>query len=64
MRISKSLNGIDRGLESPPATIELLKRMQETKILQEAYLEGFEDGIRWLVQNKDELKRKASMIAP
>lgn len=52
LKVSRSLNKIDEGLESPPASIALLKRMQETKILQEAYLEGFKDGMKWLSQNK------------
>jgi len=49
LKISRSLNKIDQGIESPPASITLLKRMQETRILQEAYLEGFKDGIRWMM---------------
>ncbi|MEM3693907.1 MAG: hypothetical protein QXI39_07815 [Candidatus Bathyarchaeia archaeon] len=56
LKVSRSLNKIDDGIESPPASIELLKRLKETKILQEAYLEGFKDGIRWILKNKDELK--------
>ncbi|MEM2294590.1 MAG: hypothetical protein QXI11_07090 [Thermoproteota archaeon] len=51
------MNGIDKGIESPSASIELLKRLYETKLLQEAYLEEFKDGVRWLSGNKDELKR-------
>jgi hypothetical protein len=46
LKISRSLNKIDQGIESPPASIALLKRMQETRMLQEAYLEGFKDGVR------------------
>lgn len=56
LKISKNLNKIDQGIESPPASIELLKRLKETKMLQEAYLEGFKDGVRWILKNKDELK--------
>lgn len=56
LKISKNLNKIDQGIESPPASIELLKRLKETKILQETYLEGFKDGIRWILKNKDEFK--------
>jgi hypothetical protein len=40
------LNKINQGIESPPASITLLKRMQETRILQEACPEGFKDGIK------------------
>jgi hypothetical protein len=52
LKISRSLNRIDQGVESPPASIALLKRMQETRMLQEAYLEGFKDGVRWMIANK------------
>jgi hypothetical protein len=52
LKISRNLNKIDEGIESPPASIALLKRMQETKILQEMYLEGFKDGVRWMTNNK------------
>jgi hypothetical protein len=52
LKVSRNLNKIDEGIESPPASIVLLKRMQETRMLQEAYLEGFKDGVRWLLQNK------------
>jgi len=32
--------------------------MQETRILQEAYLEGFKDGIRWMMsKNRIENER-------
>ena len=51
LSVSRSLNKFDQGIESPPALITLLKRMQETKMLQEAYLEGFKDGVKWLSQN-------------
>ena len=47
LKVSRSLNKIDGGIESPPASIALFKRMQETKVLQETYLEGFKDGVRW-----------------
>jgi uncharacterized protein YnzC (UPF0291/DUF896 family) len=30
--------------------------MQETKILQEAYLEGFKDGIRWILNNRKSIE--------
>jgi len=56
LKISRSLNKIDQGIESPPASIVLLKKMQETKMLQEAYLEGFRDGVRWMI--KDDKNRK------
>jgi hypothetical protein len=52
LRISRSLNKIDQGIESPPASIALLKRMQETRMLQETYLEGFKDGIRLMINNR------------
>jgi hypothetical protein len=51
LKISRSLNKVDEGIESPPTSIALLKRMQETKILQEVYLEGFKDGVRWIINN-------------
>ena len=51
LKISRSLNKVDEGIESPPASIALLKRMQETRILQEAYIEGFKDGVRWLSES-------------
>jgi len=51
LKISRSLNKVDEGIESPPASIALLKRMQETKMLQEAYIEGFKDGVRWLSES-------------
>ena len=50
LKVSRSLNKIDQGMESPPASIALLKRMQETRMLQQAYLEGFKDGVRWLLK--------------
>jgi len=56
LKISRSLNKIDQEIESPPASIVLLKKMQETKMLQEAYLEGFKDGVRWMI--KDDKNRK------
>jgi len=56
LKISRSLNKIDQEIESPPASIVLLKKMQETKMLQEAYLEGFRDGVRWMI--KDDKNRK------
>lgn len=63
LKVSKTPNKIDQGIESPSASIALLKRMQETSMLQEAYLEGFKDGVNWLSQNKsnrEHQKRKAS----
>ncbi|MEM2294593.1 MAG: HNH endonuclease [Nitrososphaerota archaeon] len=64
LKVSRNLDKIDEGLESPPTSIALLKRMQETKILQETYLEGFKDGVKWLSQsNCKHRKRKASKIA-
>jgi hypothetical protein len=60
LKISRSLNKIDQGIESPPASIALLKRMQETKMLQEAYLEGFKDGVRWILSNKNRIEGEAS----
>jgi len=66
LKISRNLNRLDEGIESPPASIALLKKMQETKILQEAYLEGFKDGIRWISQsegNCQKRRRKAPRIA-
>jgi hypothetical protein len=51
LKISRSLNKVDEGIESPPASIALLKRMQETRMLQEAYFEGFKDGIKWIINN-------------
>jgi len=56
LKISRSLNKIDQGIESPPASITLLKRMQETRILQEAYLEGFKDGVRWITNNRKQIE--------
>ncbi|MBS7250209.1 MAG: hypothetical protein KIH08_06410 [Candidatus Freyarchaeota archaeon] len=56
LKVSRNLNEIDEGIESPPASIALLKRMQETRMLQEAYLEGFKDGIIWLSQNEGNCK--------
>jgi hypothetical protein len=52
LKVSRNLNKIDEGIESVPASIALIKRMQETKILQEAYLEGFKDGIKWLSERR------------
>jgi hypothetical protein len=46
LKVSKELSGIDKGQESPPASFVLFKRLAETRILQEAYLEGLKDGIR------------------
>ena len=46
LRISRNLAKLDEGIESPPASIELAKRLQETKILTQTYLEGFKDGMR------------------
>jgi len=57
-KMSRSLSKIDQDIESPPASITLLKRMQETRILQGAYLEGFKDGIRWMMsRNRVENER-------
>ena len=53
-RCSRNLNKLDEGIESPPASIALLKRIQETKMLQEAYLEGFKHGVKWLSQSNCE----------
>jgi len=58
LKVSRNLNRLDEGIESPPASIALLKKMQETKILQEAYLEGFKDGVRWLSQSQGNCKQK------
>jgi len=52
LKISRSSNRLDEGIESPPPTIALLKKLQETRILQETYLEGFKDGIRWLSEQR------------
>lgn len=60
LKISRSLNGIDNGMESSPASIALLKRMQETQILQEAYLERFKDRVRWLSRNSCRKRSKNS----
>jgi len=48
LKISRSLNKLDEGIESPPPTIALLKKLQETRMQQEAYLEGFRDGVNML----------------
>ena len=63
LKISRNLNRLDEGIESPPASITLIKKLQETKILQEAYLEGFKDGVKWLTQNNSNCK-KSLKIAP
>jgi hypothetical protein len=60
LKISRSLNKIDQGIESPPASITLIKKLEETKMLQEAYLEGFKDGIRWMIANKKHISDEAS----
>jgi hypothetical protein len=60
LKISRSLNRIDQGIESPPASITLVKKLEETKMLQEAYLEGFKDGIRWMMANKKHISDEAS----
>jgi len=59
LKISRSLNGIDKGLESPPPSIALLRKLQESKILTETYMEGFKDGVRWMAE-----KMKRSYEAP
>jgi len=46
LRVSRKLAGLDEELESVPASIVMLKRMEETRILQEKYLEGFMDGAK------------------
>jgi hypothetical protein len=61
LKVGRNLNKIDEGIESPPASIALLKRMQETRMLQETYLEGFEDGVNWLSQNN--CKNKKASVA-
>ncbi|MEM3573307.1 MAG: hypothetical protein QXJ62_03640 [Nitrososphaeria archaeon] len=60
LKVSRSLNKIDEGLENPPASITLPKKMQEMRILQETYLEGFKDGVRWLFHNRDNCKHRKS----
>ena len=57
LKISRNLNRLDEGIESPPASITLIKKLQETKILQEAYLEGFKDRVKWLTQNHSNCKK-------
>ena len=56
LKISRSLDKIDQRIESPPASITLLKRMQETRMLQEACLQGFKDGVRWMIKNKNRIE--------
>ncbi|MGC8850067.1 MAG: hypothetical protein ACP5QI_06300 [Candidatus Bathyarchaeia archaeon] len=54
LKISRCLNGIDNVIESPPASIVLLRRMREARILQEVYLEGLVR-MRWLMENRDKI---------
>jgi hypothetical protein len=60
LKISRSLNRIDQGIESPPASITLIKKVQETRMLQEAYLEGFKDGVRWMIASRKHGSDEAS----
>jgi len=46
LRVSRNVSKMDEGIESVPASIEAVKRLQESKILMETYLQGFKDGVR------------------
>jgi len=46
LRVSRQINELDEGLESPPASIMLVKRLQESKILMNTYLEGWKQGFQ------------------
>ena len=50
LKISRKQAKYDEGLETPPASIVLLRKLKETKILQDIYLEGFKDGVRYATQ--------------
>jgi hypothetical protein len=63
LKISRSLSKLDTGIESPPPTIALLKKLQETRILQEYYLEGFKEGIKWLGEQRSEGEFSVKKIA-
>jgi hypothetical protein len=45
LNISSRPNKLDGGVGFPPPIIALLKKLQETRILQETYLEGFKEGV-------------------
>jgi hypothetical protein len=59
LKISRSLNKLDEGIESPPPTIALLKKLQETRILQETYLEGFKEGVKWMAERLKVVEQSA-----
>lgn len=44
LRISRSLNKMDQGIEYPSAAIAMSLRMEEQKRITDAYLEGFRSG--------------------
>jgi len=45
LKVSRSINKIDREIEHPPAVFTMIKRLQEGKVLYENYLEGMKNGI-------------------
>jgi hypothetical protein len=60
LKISRSLNKLDEGIESPPPTIALLKKLQEARILQETYLEVFKEGVKWMAERLKGVEQSAS----
>ena len=45
LSLSRSINRINEELEKVPPSIAIMKKLYETRILQETYLEGFRDGV-------------------
>ena len=46
LRVSRQINELDEGLESPPVSILVAKKLLESRMLQQTYLEGWKEGFR------------------
>ena len=45
---------VERLIEAMEMSLKI--RMQETRMLQEAYLQGFKDGVRWMINNRNNIE--------
>ena len=50
LKVSRRYNEIDKGLEKPPVSIVMARRMAESKILYDSLQEGYREGLKVGVQ--------------
>jgi hypothetical protein len=51
LRVSRNVNEMDLGIERPPTSIVLARRLAESRAFQDIYREGLRDGMRIRAEN-------------